>query len=469
MMEYSYTLHELCLCLNGTTETSDSNLRFNACSIDTRTLNTGDIFFCISGETTDGHLYVANALEKGAALIVGNRSRIPRSITQLSIPLIHVEDPNRAFLDLAADYRKRFQGTVIGVTGSNGKTSTKEILKGLCQNLDPTTHATAGNFNNHIGVPLTLLSAPLSSGWWVVEMGTNHFGEIETLTQVVRPNVGILTSIGESHLEFFDTTEGVAHEKSSMFNGMQPGSVVVFPAHIKHRNILEQAAQRQGIQIRTCGFEALTEEAVKATILNHADETTIFELWGTTFETSLVNPLLLLNLLGCLVLLQSCGVSIPELQQAVKQLKLSVKGRIHTIPMKDWTLVDDTYNANPSSFQSVVSSLKHSYPERRLIVVAGKMAELGQHSMSLHLQTGQMFYQSGISMLLACGDNESQYYLDGWKNAGGSDRNSFHAGELEDLFNYFQNILRPADIVLVKGSRAARMENFVKKCIESLS
>ncbi len=205
-----YTVRELAPALQGSPQHVDPqtkglwiNHRFSQ--------NSAWTMVCVpTGENSDGHSYAAQAMAHGAAGLIASAERLPVELQQA--PRIEVASPNQALLDWAADYRKRFSGHVLGITGSNGKTTTKEIARHLCQSLDATAHATQGNYNNFIGVPLTLLSAPLDTSWWVVEMGTNHFGEIETLAKVSQPTVGLLTSIGESHLEFLLNTAGVARE-----------------------------------------------------------------------------------------------------------------------------------------------------------------------------------------------------------------------------------------------------------------
>ena len=185
-----YTFREMRQIINAKLEGIDPNSSFNNFSIDSRLVNHGDVFFCIKGEFTDGHEYISKALEKRACAIVANPEKIPEVLKKKEFPKILVKDPNRALREWASDARKNFEGKVLAVTGSNGKTSTKEILSSLCSFFDSNAYATPGNYNNFIGVPLTLLDAPMDSKWWVIEIGSNNFGEIAELSKIVRPTGG---------------------------------------------------------------------------------------------------------------------------------------------------------------------------------------------------------------------------------------------------------------------------------------
>ena len=187
-----------------------------------------------------------------------------------------------------------------------------------------------------------------------------------------------------------------------------------------------------------------------------------FNLFETDFETVITNPLLLQNLVYSLILLSSQGLSVVQLKKATANLELNLKGRFHTLYMKEWILIDDTYNANPSSFQSVLENMKNLYPNNRKIVVCGKMAELGQKSHELHQQVGINMVKNGVDILLGLGGKEIESYIGGWKKEGGILKSAKQFTEIEDLLKDFRNEQKPGDVVLVKGSRSARMERFIE-------
>ena len=447
-----YTFGEMRQIINAKLEGIDPDSSFNDFSIDSRTVKDGDVFFCIKGEMTDGHQYISQALEKGASAVVANPETIPDALRKKEFPKILVQDPNLALREWASDARKNFEGKVLAVTGSNGKTSTKEILSGLCSFFDSNAYATPGNYNNYIGVPLTLLYAPIEAEWWVIEIGSNNFGEIAELSKIVRPTGGVITNIGESHLEFLLDTKGVAREKSGLFAGMAQGSKVVIPESILHQEIVEKEAEKAGVElIKTAKIAVESKE-----------DRLKFNLFDADFETAINNPLFLQNLVSSLTLLRLQGLSVPQLQKATANLELNLKGRFHTLYMKEWILIDDTYNANPSSFKSVLENMKNLYPQNRKIVVCGKMAELGQKSPELHQQVGINMVKNGVEIMLGLGGEEIESYIGGWKKGGGSLKSTKQFTELDELLNAFKQELKPGDVVLVKGSRSARMERFVE-------
>jgi len=447
-----YTIGEMSQIFKAKTEKINTDLLVHGFSIDSRTMNAGELFFCIKGENTDGHHYISQALEKGACAVVADPACIPEAIRQSGFPRILVPDPNLALREWAADIRKRFTGKVLAVTGSNGKTTTKEILAGLCRHLDPNAYATPGNFNNFIGVPLTLLEAPPDAKWWVIEIGTNHFGEVAELSKVVQPTAGIITNIGQSHLEFLQNTEGVAREKSGLFAGMSPGNKVIVPDTLLHLDLVEEEAVKAGVDIvkTTTVTEQASEKNCKIRFFNE---------W---FESSIDSPLLQQNLVLALTLLKEEGVPVALLKQAAAALDLSVKGRYQQIEMDDWILIDDTYNANPSSFYSVLENLNKTYPGLRKIVVCGAMAELGDLSPELHRQVGETMVKNGVEKMFGLGGAEIKFYLEGWKNGGGKTEAAQHFSDIDDLTKTFREELRASDVVLVKGSRSAHMERFVE-------
>jgi len=297
-----------------------------------------------------------------------------------------------------------------------------------------------------------LLDAPMEAKWWVIEIGSNNFGEIAELSKIIRPTGGVITNIGESHLEYLLDTIGVAKEKSGLFAGMDQGSKVVIPESILHIDIVEKEADKAGIKlIKTAKIEVESKES------RHK-----FNLFEADFETAINNPLFQQNLVSSLTLLRSQGLSVTQLQQATANLELNLKGRFQTLYMKEWILIDDTYNANPSSFKSVLENMIILYPHNRKIVVCGKMAELGQKSPELHQQVGINMVKNGVEIMLGLGGEEIESYIGGWEMGGGSMKSAKQFTELGELLNAFRNELKPGDVVLVKGSRSARMERFVE-------
>jgi UDP-N-acetylmuramoyl-tripeptide--D-alanyl-D-alanine ligase len=454
-MKLSYRVAELCAAMNGQAQHVSPDLRVESFTTNSRDVQAGDWFVCLQGEHTDGHQYAAQALRQGASGLIVSAERLPAELR--SAPHIVVSSPNQALLDWGADFRNRFDGTVLGITGSNGKTTAKEIARQLCAHWDPQAHATAGNFNNFIGVPLTLLSAPLDADWWIVEMGTNRFGEIATLSEIVRPTVGLLTSIGESHLEFLESTAGVAREKAGICAGMSAGSDVWVPAKVLEREILEAEIAQAGMQLRTFGVDDPDADwnlSVLSIGKSPTEPTALLTPLGEV-TTSLQSPLALQNLAGVLAALHSCGVAAAEVPSAVAALQLEVAGRMQFVPREQTLWVNDSYNANPSSFRSVLESLRKMFPSRRLLLAAGDMAELGAQAPQLHQAVGRFAAEVAVAEIFACGQF-AEDYVRGWQDV--CDRPAHTASTPRELLPAVQQRLLPDDILLVKGSRSARME-----------
>ena len=455
--ETLYPLKSLAQTLNGQLLYADPSESAGSVCIDSRTLQKGDWFVCIRGERTDGHLYLQQALEKGASGAVVQTERIPESLLHIPFPQIRVEESNLALREWASLARERFPGKVLGITGSNGKTSTKELI------IDKNTDSTRGNLNNLFGVPLTLLSANPKARWWVIEMGTNQFGEIGELSRISRPDGAILTSIAESHLEFLKNTEGVAAEKRDIMAGMSPGSSLVIPADLKHLDVIQEKAKQQEIRIVRYALEDQNQKAEWTVSRNITSEGFKgFELFGKYFSSGALHPLQLRNLTAALVLLYENGVDSEQLQQAVSGLDFQVSGRFEWKRLDEGWLIDDSYNANPGSFRSVLQSIRFMHPKIPLIAVIGPMAELGENAEQFHKEVGEFIYNSGCKKLLVLGGDLGESYLEGWKNAGGPKDDAKRFESLEELQKDFQQDWDQKSIVLVKGSRSAAMERFVK-------
>ena len=460
---------ELAEAVKGTLVCASGAERIASLSHDSRTVESGDWFLALRGDTFDGHDFMAQVSAQAPGGVILDPKRFPPGELPSELPCLCVDDPNQALLDWGQSVRNRFSGKVLAITGSNGKTTTKDLLGGLCRKLAPDSFATKGNLNNFYGVPLTLLSAPLEAPWWVLELGTNQFGEIETLSRIVRPQGGILTNIGESHLEFLGSTEGVAREKSGLFAGMETGAVVVVHAHTEHLKVLQQHAVAHNVRLLTWRWQDDPDhsKAEVVTLLGRDASGVRFRVRDTEFDSPIHNPLQVQNLIGPILLLAEQGVSLAELSAAVAELDVAPSGRFHVREQADWTLIDDTYNANPSSFQAVAEAVGALYPERRKTAVVGRMAELGPLAPELHRKVGGMLAASGFTLLLTFGEADSPFYTEGWLTAPHPAKSTFHFTEFDEMVEGFSRLRKSGDVVLVKGSRSAGMERFVQAITDS--
>ncbi|MBR6411769.1 MAG: UDP-N-acetylmuramoyl-L-alanyl-D-glutamate--2,6-diaminopimelate ligase [Alphaproteobacteria bacterium] len=372
-------------------------------SIDTRTLKLGDLFIALNGEKADGHAYVKKAVELGAAvcLVAHLVDGVPAD------KQIVVSNTMEALETLARYRRMRCDAVIIGVTGSSGKTTTKEMIK-ACLSGQGITHATQGNFNNQIGVPLTLATMPDETRYAVVEMGMNHAGELMHLSNLVRPDVTIITSIGAAHREFFPTEQDVARAKSEIFDCQNRQGTAVLKRTDKFYDFLKQAAEAQGIQHLVsfgenakadwCLNQAEPTETGMMVKCTHGEKQYDFRLafWGKHFAE---------DALGALAVVEAVGGNIPKAIEALKKM-LPAEGRGLSIEVKiqdkTITIIDDAYNANPSSMRASIEALGLR-PAKRKVAVLGDMLELGDLAESMHAGLREVLVQSGIEKVYLVG------------------------------------------------------------------
>lgn len=419
--------------------------RFAGISTDTRTLVADNLFIALVGPRFDGHDYLDQAQAKGAAAAAVSRPMISQ------LPLLQVTDTLQALGRLARHWRDRFSIPVIGVTGSNGKTTVKEMLAAIlgCRGA---VLATKGNLNNDIGVPLTLAGLNQTHRGAVVEMGANHGGEIEYLTQLTRPTVGIVTNAGPAHLEGFGSLEGVARAKGELFAGLDADAVAVINADDRFAGLWRELAQDR----QTLSFGLESPADISARYRVQMDGTAL-ELHTPQGSIDLKLPLLgrhnLINALGATAAALAAGADLEQVREGLESLT-GVSGRLQRQPRRDGGLViDDTYNANPASLRAAIDVLREFPGERWLVF--GDMAELGDSTAALHAEVGAYAEQAGIDRLFTLGE-----YAAHAARAFGMRAQSFQ--DFDALMDALQADLAPAITVLVKGSRRMGMERVVQ-------
>jgi UDP-N-acetylmuramoyl-tripeptide--D-alanyl-D-alanine ligase len=343
---------------------------------DTRKIETGCIFVALIGQNHDGNHFAEEAISKGAAYaIVSN--------PQLEHPkFIHVSDTLKTLQELATLHRQKFDIPVLGITGSNGKTTTKELIFNVISQKFK-VHATLGNLNNHIGVPLTILSMPLTTEFLIVEMGASGIGEIEELCAIAQPNAGLITCIGQAHLEGFGGIEGVVKGKSELFEYLKRGSGVFF---LNHEDQYLRRFEGQNVHQITYGHTA--ECDVFTSLVQHDGKEIHFQLLqsdgaSTLFKTQLYGQYNLINLTAAITVGAHYHVSLENIKFGIEGY-LAENNRSQVIMVGSNTVVLDAYNANPSSMESAIVSFAKMFENR--ILVLGDMKELGDESDLLHQQ-----------------------------------------------------------------------------------
>ncbi len=428
---------------------SGADAGFGAVSTDSRTLAHGELFVALSGPSFDGHDFVAAAAERGAAGAVVTR-RIPAAI-----PQIVVDDTLRALQRAAEAWRSQFAIPVVAVAGSNGKTTTKELVASVLAGRGP-CHATRGTLNNHIGVPLTLLGLDARHATAVIEIGANHPGEVAELVLLARPTVGLVTNAGAEHLEGFGSLEGVARAEGELFAGLEPGATAVINADDAYATLWRQmtgAARRLNF-----GFGNGAEFGVAGPVraLGPAGATQEFELRtpaGTVgVRLQLAGRHNVLNALGAAAAAHAAGADLAAIADGLGRMR-PVRGRLELkAAVGGAFLIDDSYNANPSSLSAGLGVLEAAAGERWLVL--GDMAELGDATREAHVSAGREARTAGVSRLFAVGTLTGDAVAEFGAGAEWFPDTAALAARLAPL-------LREGVTVLVKGSRLNRLERVV--------
>lgn len=438
-----------------------AKISFSGVSTDSRAVKKGEVFFAIIGEKFDGHEYVANSLKNGACAVVVNGGWYEKNINHDGpLPVITVNDTLFAFQELARYYRKKHNVPVIAVTGSAGKTSTKEFVTSVLS----TTLKTLGNkksFNNHIGVPLTLFGLEKDHQVLVAELGTNHFGELDRLSYLVEPTTCVFTNIGYAHLEFFKSLKGVTKAKMEMLNHRQNGGTII----INGDDPMLSSQDFRSSKIVTFGLSK-ANDIVAENLRCDKNGFYTFTVKDTSIKLSIPGQHNVLNALASVAVGLEYEVTMDNVKKGIERVE-PVEKRMKIFKDSFVTVIDDSYNGNPSSCQAalVTASDINVNQSGRKIAVLGDMLELGEFSKPEHRHLADMVKESGVDTLFLFG-KETKHTLMRAIEIGYF--KLFYYEKMEDLVESLQNYVKPEDLVLVKGSRSMQMERAVKGLLEHL-
>ena len=431
-------------------------------SIDSRSIAPGDAFFAIRGDRRDGHDFVSDALAAKAALAVVAADR--RAQFPPDAPLLVVSDVLIALQALAAAARSRMRGKVIGITGSVGKTGTKEALR-LALSKDGETHASIASYNNQWGVPLSLARCPSSAHYAVFEMGMNHPGEIAPLSCLVRPHVAIITSIAPVHLEFLGSLANIAEAKAEIFLGVPTDGAAVINGDIEQSEQLKQRAHQAGIErVITFGEHAQADARLIKCALHARCSTVDAEILGTRFSYKIGAPgrHFVINSLAVLAAAELVGADIALVALALGELHAAPgRGALITIELPGGSalVLDESYNANPASVAAALAVLGRSVigPHGRRIAVLGDMLELGPAGLDLHRGLADAVVANGVDLVFCCGPLMRAL----WQALPAICRGGY-AEDSAALEAQVLPAIRAGDVVMVKGSLGSRMAPIVK-------
>jgi UDP-N-acetylmuramoyl-tripeptide--D-alanyl-D-alanine ligase len=434
----------------------DKPLGSRGISIDTRTIKKYDLYIAIKGENFDGHDFVEDAYAKGATVCIVNKEWANKNQEKFKGNwLIEVNDTLKHIGLLANAYRKKFDIPFIAVGGSNGKTTTKEMIASVLSQKYKVLK-TEGNFNNHIGVPLTLFRLDESHEIAVIEIGTNHFNELKYLCKIVEPDYGILTNIGREHLEFFKTINGVAKAEGELFDYIIKNDKTGF-VNIDDEHIVSKA---KGLKRKlTYGFKGRV--AVKGKFLG------LDNSGMPSFEIAYKNEITKIklkvpgehsvyNALAAAAIGFHFALSGKQIKKGLERF-ISHSKRMEVLHVKGITIINDCYNANPDSMIAAIKTLEQIKTKGRKIAVLGDMSELGNTSKTGHEEMGKVISNSKIDYFLSIG-KDMKYAHD---IADELMDNAIHFESNNVLIEYLQFLLELGDVILIKGSRSMKMESII--------
>ena len=423
-------------------------------SKDTRDIQAGDLYVALKGERFDGHQFVAEAKESGA---VGALVSAP---VALDLPQVQVDDTRIALGQLAAHWRhiwgqQQTTGKLVGITGSNGKTSVKEMVSKILGD-----HAgaaavlsTKGNLNNEIGMPMTLLELSKEHQFAVIEMGANHVGEIDYLTRIARPDVALVNNVGPAHLEGFGSLENISRAKAEIYNGLSDDGIAV----LNMDDVFSPFWVEYCADMNTIGFSMIDDKADVYAELIEADH------YRVTVKSEQADLVLkvpgkhnVMNALAAIAVTFSLGLSLQEITSSLSSFE-NIHGRL-TVKISDagYKVIDDTYNANPLSVSAAIDVLAAT--EGGTVLVLGDMAELGSDAEQMHAEIGAKAKAAGISQLFATGRLSES-------TADAFGENGFHFKNKNELIKALRKALTGSETVLIKGSRSAAMEEVVERIL----
>jgi UDP-N-acetylmuramoyl-tripeptide--D-alanyl-D-alanine ligase len=433
-------------------ESGDGNVLVEKVSTDSRTLKRGDLFVALRGENFDGHKFVEAVAKAGAAGAIVDpdwKGSVPNKFA-----VIRAKDTLLAYQDLAANYRKSLPIKVLAITGSNGKTSTKDFAASVLARKFRVTK-TEGNFNNHVGLPRTILEATSEHEIGVWEVGMNHPGEIGALAKIAAPNAAIITNVGVAHIEFMGSRDAIANEKGALAEAVGPEGTVILNAEDPFS---EAIAKRTRAKVVFAGIERGSVRALEVRQSADGSEFTILE-GAHRCRAQLPVPGLHMvqNALLAVAAGRVFGLSIEECAAGLAAAPLT-KARLQIKEVRGVQFIDDSYNANPDSMTAALRTLVELGAEGKRIAVLGEMRELGSETESGHAQVGEAAAEFGIDQLIAIGEN-GVIIADAAEKAGL--KKSTAVKSTTEAAELLGEIAEPGDLVLIKGSRLAQTERVI--------
>jgi UDP-N-acetylmuramoyl-tripeptide--D-alanyl-D-alanine ligase len=438
-----------------------ANVEFAGVSTDSRTVQPGNLFIPLIGETFDGHEYAAHAVERGAAAVLWQAER---EGAPAGVPVIRVQDTLAALQELAAAYRRQLPVRIIGVTGSNGKTTTKDMIA-ACLATTYKMHKTQGNLNNHIGLPLTLLAMDEDTQMAVLEMGMSGVGEIELLAKIAAPEVAVITNVGEAHLMQLGSRERIARAKLEITAGLPEDGLLIYNGD---EPLLERTLDQMNLPKTMLRFrfgEQATNDYYPIAIMLQQQQTS-FKLnvpFSPVFTIPLPGMHNVLNALAAVAASKYMGVSEADIVRGLAEMRITGMRSEFLQAANGATVINDAYNASPSSMRAALKMFESLSSRGRKLVVLGDMLELGDRSEEFHREIGRLLDPDKIDYVLTYGklasciaEEAAKRYPEGYV---------FSFTDKEELASELARLLTERDMVLFKASRGMQLEHIIRMII----
>ena len=439
--------------VTGAETNSDAEIFFEGVSTDSRKIKDGMLFVALKGENCNGESFAKDALNKGARAVLVSKTakRVPEGI------VLKADDTLTAYRQIAGAWRDRFDIPIIAVTGSNGKTTTKDLTAAALNGLGH-VQKTSGNFNNEIGVPMTLLELNDKHTAAVVEIGMRGLGQIESLASVVKPTIGIVTNVSEAHIELLGSIENIAKAKSELVEAIPAGGTII----LNEDNIYTAAMKTlagSGVKVLTYSLEKEADFVAKNILIESVSTEFILSFRGKEydFEIPMLGRHNVSNALAAIAAGYACGLSVPQVQRGFSTLT-TTKMRFEVIRRDGLTIVNDAYNASPSSMRVAIKTTSEIY-DGRLIAVLGDMMELGEISERVHKEIGAELAENNFDILITLGEL-GKFIAEGARDAGL--KNVYTFDTHEDAAKKILELVRDGDTILFKASHVMHMEKIIE-------
>ncbi len=451
----SLSIKELVAGSNGNLVQGNELEKINNIVIDSRKAKEGDVFIAIIGESLDGHKFMKSALENGCKTFIKNKSNGIK-FESSDINLIEVEDTTKALGDIAKFYKEKFDIPYIGVTGSVGKTTTKDMIYSAISTKFNTLK-NEGNFNNHIGVPLTLFNLNCNHECAIIEMGMSHFNEIEYLANIVNPKIGVISNIGLSHIENLGSQEGILKAKLEITSNFDKSNTLIVNGDDEYLKTI--CKDELNYEIKTFGFDKTNDIYCTEYCIN--EEELSFKCIIDNKEEEIFIPTVgkhnIYNAMASILVGLSLDMNLEDIKSGLRNFKAS-KMRLDIIKKDNLTIINDAYNASPDSMKAALDILGRY--EKRKVAILGDMFEMGQHSEYGHRLVGE-YANKNADVLITIGQ-DSKYISDEAIKIGLEPNCVHHFYNKEDAIEKLNDIISKDDVVLVKASRGMQLENIVQ-------